>query len=59
MTADITKTWNKIAYRDVTKYHTVIPSEYATMTEYFGIAFILAGVAVIGWGLASKPKTSS
>lgn len=57
VTANITKNWNEIAYRDVTNYHTVIPSEYATASEYVGIAFILAGVVVIGWGLTSKEKT--
>jgi len=35
---------------------TVIPSEYATITEYVGIAFVLAGIAVIGWGYAQKQK---
>jgi hypothetical protein len=56
VTADITKNWNEIAHRDVTVYHTVVPSEYATYVEYLGIAFALAGIAVIAWGYASKEK---
>ena len=57
VTATITKNWNEIAYQDVTVYHTVVPSEYASYIEYLGIALVLAGIAVISWGYASKAKT--
>lgn len=57
MTATITKNWNEIAYRDITVYHTVVPSEYATYVEYLGIALVLAGIAVTSWGYVSKEKT--
>jgi len=59
VTATITKIWNEIAYRDVTVYHTVVPSEYASYVEYLGIALVLAGIAVISWGYASKTKTDT
>ena len=54
VTTKITKLWNDIAYRDVTTQHTIIPSEYTTITEYAGIVLILAGVVFIGWGVASQ-----
>lgn len=57
VTATITKNWNEIAYRDITVYHTVVPSEYATYVEYLGIALVLAGIAVTSWGYVSKEKT--
>lgn len=59
VTTTITKNWNEIAYRDVTVYHTVVPSEYASYIEYLGIALVLVGIAVIGWGYASKAKTDT
>lgn len=54
VTTKISKLWNEVAYNDVTVYHTIIPSEYSTIIEYAGIAFILAGIAVTGWGAASR-----
>ena len=54
VTTKITKLWNEIAYRDITTYHTIFPSEYTTITEYAGIVLILAGIASIGWGVASQ-----
>jgi hypothetical protein len=59
VTATITKNWNDIAYRDVTVYHTIVPSEYATCVEYLGIALVLAGIAVISWGYVSKEKNDT
>ena len=49
--------WNEIAYRDVTVNHTIIPSEYITITEYAGDCLPLTGIGVMGWGVASKEKT--
>ena len=54
----ISKLWNEIGYNEITVYHTVIPSEYSTITEYFGIAFVLAGIVVMIWGFVSKEKTN-
>ena len=54
VTTKISKVWNDIAYRDITTYHTVIPSAYTTITEYVGIAVVLAGIALVGYGIASK-----
>lgn len=59
VTTTISKHWNEVAYRDVTVYHTVIPTEYASHIEYLGIGLVLIGVAVIGWGIASKVKTQT
>ena len=59
VTATISKHWNEIAYRDVTVYHTVIPTEYASYIEYLGIGLVLVGVAVISWGIISKIKTNT
>lgn len=56
VTADITKNWNEIAYRDLMVYHTMVSSEYANYVEYLGIALVLAGIAGIAWGYASKEK---
>lgn len=58
VTATITKNWNEIAYRDVTVYHTVIPSEYSSYVEYLGIALVLVGVVVTVWGYFSEEKES-
>ena len=30
--------------------------EHTSITEYVGIAFILAGIALTGWGVASQEK---
>ena len=56
VTANITRNWNETAYRDVTTYHTIIPSEYSSYVEYLGIASILFSIAVIVWGYFQKEK---
>lgn len=56
VTAIISRHWNEIAYRDVTVYHTIIPTEYASNVEYVGIGLVFVGVMAIGWGYASKEK---
>ena len=58
ITTTITKLWNEISYRDVTVYHTILSSEYSTITEFIGISFLLAGIAIMGWGFASKEKVA-
>jgi len=57
VTATITKNWDEIAYRDITVYHTVVPSGYSTYVEYLGIALVLAGIAVVSWGYVAIEKT--
>ena len=56
VTTTISKHWNEIAHRDITVYHTVIPTEYASYIEYLGIGLVAVSVLVIGWGIASKEK---
>jgi hypothetical protein len=48
---------NEIAYRDITSHHTIVPSEYSAITTYSGIALVLAGIAVIFWGIVAKEET--
>lgn len=55
----IAKIWNEVAYRHITITHTVIPSEYTIITEYFGILFILAGIAGLGLGIKFNSTKSS
>jgi len=56
VTTKISKVWDEAHYRDITTQHTIIPSEYTTITEYVGIAFILAGIALMGFGAVSEEK---
>jgi hypothetical protein len=51
VTATITKNWNEIDYRDITVYHTVVPSAYSTYVEYLGIALVVVGIIVSIWGI--------
>jgi hypothetical protein len=53
----ITRNWNETAYRDITVYHTVVPSAYSTHVEYGGIALSVASVVIIIWGLVQRKKT--
>jgi hypothetical protein len=52
----ITRNWNETAYRDITVYHTIVPSAYSTYVEYLGIALIAVSVVAIPWGIVSKEK---
>lgn len=53
---EIIRNWNETAYRDMTVYHTVVPSAYSTPVEYLGTALIAASGVIIFWGIASKEK---
>jgi hypothetical protein len=56
VTTTISKHWNEVAYRDVTDYHTIIPTDYASYVEYVGIGFVVVGALVIVWGAISEAK---
>jgi hypothetical protein len=53
---EIIRNWNETAYRDVTVYHTVVPSDYSAHLEYLGIGLGVAGVVVVSWGLFQRKK---
>ena len=53
---EIIRNWNETAYRDITVYHTVVPSAYSTHTEYGGIALSAASAVTIFWGIVSKKR---
>ena len=48
--------WNEIAYRDVTVNHTIIPSEYITITEYARNCLPFVGYRCYGLGRNFKGK---
>jgi hypothetical protein len=50
VTTQITKLWTETAYRDITKYHPLLPYEFT----YLGLLLLLAGMGVIAWGFIRK-----
>ena len=50
VTTEVTKLWTETAYRDVTKYHPLLPYEFS----YLGLLLLFAGIGVIAWGFIRK-----
>jgi FlaG/FlaF family flagellin (archaellin) len=50
VTTQVTKLWTEVAYRDITKYHPLLPYEFV----YLGLLLLLAGIGVIAWGFIRK-----
>ena len=50
VTTQVTKLWTETAYRDVTKYHPLLPYEFT----YLGLLLLFAGMGTIAWGFIRK-----
>ncbi len=50
VTTQVTKLWTETAYRDVTKYHPLLPYEFT----YLGLLLLFVGIGVLAWGVLRK-----